>query len=65
MICHGVKQSVSDSEDGNMGTESELCLVKQEDDLRGTLNRSSKSINNKKFRAENRFKCDMCNKLFT
>lgn len=68
MICHRVKQSVSDHEDGNMSTEFELCLVKQDDDMSGALNSSSKSINSrkqKKFRAEKRFKCDVCNKLFT
>lgn len=65
MICHRMKQSVSDHEDGNMGTESDLCLVKQEDDMSGTLISSSKSINRrkqKKFRAEKGFKCDVCKK---
>lgn len=67
-MCHRVEQSVSEHEDGYMSNEFELCLVKQEGDVSGCANTSSKSTHNRRLRKnhdEKRFKCDVCNKLFT
>jgi FOG: Zn-finger len=67
VVCHRVEQSVCEHDPGCVLSVSELCVVKEEGNMNGSLNslNSTHGGRQKRNRNEKRFKCDVCSKMFT